>query len=617
MALETPRYPLDKNQLGNASWKVLHSYAAQYPDNPKREDKQEFHALLKAVVRTIPEGDCKCKSHAVEYIQKKNPTMNNRKELVTWLCEFHNDTNKRSHKELIDCADLLHNTGDCPSCKIKTKEERGTENVKAVTAADSDGPLKTVLGDYKKMSIKVFEELCHREGIPVPKIIFAPCPPPNDHTSCTTFVTNPDRTMMKEGNDGREPTVYINPNNFGLRVLVHEWHEYQRQMKHSGQYLPHDEETVEKNTRDIIHKYFPRDYYDYEKQAIVQPIVMKDEMVAPPAVAVQEEKPKPFSFRNRTNYRNSFTTDEFPMFTKYREKQKLAQAEELEASKSESSGMLSPFDVFYEPFAKLMNLSPRDVNLANTPNIFQQGAKIALDSQLTPFGTLVASSVVALGLFAATILNKDGIGISDRRLLSYLGSNFLWSGLESATSPAIKQTASQVGSHLANMEFDQITKLMVNDNSIFAGLTESQAQQQAGVQARAQQRAAGIGGGGRGVAGRAGSRAGAVAPPPPSVAESVIERVQQRALNPEGNQPESLKMFKNFPSPAAGGAVPRTDSGGGRSFTYVPTPVSPYDMPQDEIDYNAMLGIPTEPTELLPSRNLGMTLTDEELEQLR
>ena len=596
MALETPHYPLGKEQLGNASWKVLHSYAAQYPDNPTREDKAEFHSLLKAVVRTIPEGDCKCKSHAIEYIQKKNPAMNNRKDLVTWLCEFHNDTNKRAEKPTIDCTQLLDKTGDCPTCKIKPK---------VLTATDKDGPLKSVLGDYKQLSIKVFEELCNREKIPVPKILFSPCPDAL-HTSCTQFLINKDKSIIKEGDKEKKPVVYINPNNFGLRVLIHEWHEYERQMKHSGQYRPQDEDYVEQSTQEIIHKYFPRDYYDKAESKLTEPlIVMKDEMMMAP-----QEQEKPYSFRNR-NHRSSFATSEFPMFQKYRDAQKQS-VEELEATKSESGGMLSYFDAFYEPIAKYMNLTARDLNLANTPNIFAEGSKIAINSQLTTFGSLVATSALGLVLYLATALNKDGIGIADRRLLAQLGGQFLWSGMHSATSPLVKQTASEIGSYIANMEFDKIAKVMINDNSVFAGLTEAQQQQQAGVNIRSQQRATGMGGG-RGTGRSAGAGGGA----PPSVAQSVIERIQKRALNPEGEQQENLKMFKNFPSPAVGGAVPHTGSGGAHGFTYSPTPSSPYDMPQDEFDYSAMMGMPTEPTDSLPSRNLGLSLTAEELEELR
>src|SRR6266498_1265891 len=119
--IPAPKYPLDKNEIGNASWKVLHSYAAQYPDSPTVEDKKEFHSLVKSVIRTIPEGDCKCKSHAVEYVQKKPPKMDNRKNLIEWLCVFHNDVNKRSAKPVVDCDELLNNVGDCKSCRVEPK----------------------------------------------------------------------------------------------------------------------------------------------------------------------------------------------------------------------------------------------------------------------------------------------------------------------------------------------------------------------------------------------------------------------------------------------------------------------------------------------------------------
>ena len=50
----TPRYPLDKNEIGNADWKVLHTYAATWPEKPSQEDKKEFHYLVRAIIKTLP-----------------------------------------------------------------------------------------------------------------------------------------------------------------------------------------------------------------------------------------------------------------------------------------------------------------------------------------------------------------------------------------------------------------------------------------------------------------------------------------------------------------------------------------------------------------------------------
>lgn len=651
--VQVPRYPLDKNESGNAAWKVLHNFAAQYPDKPMAEDKREFHSLLKSVLRTIPDSDCKCRTHAVEYIHKNPPTMNSRKELVEYVCNFHNSVNQRSAKPVIDCKLLLESTAECESCKVLPK--------KVVEAADVDGPLKQTLGDYKKLSVKVIEELCKREGLPVPRVVFAPCPTAQQ-TSCNIMIKDENDVVIKENKDA--PIVYLNPTNFGLRVLIHEWNEYQRQMKNAGRYLPKDEEAVERHTQEIIQKYFPKDEYDKEAEKLtIAPLVMRDEVSSsntsvptsipePPSQTKQQEETgsekKINSFLKRETTlrgRNAFATyNDFPILSKYRADKERVQMEQEKVDSE--GGILSHLDGLFEPIAKFMNIKARDVNMATTPTIFSEGSQLAIRSQFSEFGSLIITSVLGLGLAAVTAFNKDNISISDRRMLTQLAGLYIWSGLRSANSEEVILDAREVGSTLANLDFASLPALMVNRGSFLASFvgeeTDSKEQQVKGVQKRREQRKQGrgsgariggglsrggggpgfgvLGGGGEeteaGMHGGEGGR-GRGRERRFDVPEQVIERVRQRAAG-EGRPPEDIGTFRDFPSnarprqqpsvgspsPGYGGpgvAAVRSDSSGGAGFTYVPT-VSPSALSNDERDLLEAMGYPTEASSSYPAR---------------
>lgn len=625
---QVPKYPLDKDSAGNAAWKVLHNYAAQYPDKPLKKDKEEFHYLLKSVLRTIPEGDCQCRSHAVDYVQKNSPAMNNRRDLVVWLCDFHNDTNKRAAKPQVDCKELLENTAECESCKFTPSKKE-----KLVNTQDKDGPLKSIMGDYKKLSVKVFEELCKRENLPIPRLVFAPCPTAT-HTSCTTFLVD------KKTNDvslDQAPVVYINPTNFGLRVLVHEMKHYALKMKKESK-AALNEEQVEKHTQDIIEKYFPADSYDKENKELVQPLIMKDEKTVVPLTALEKPKLKLdsafTSYKNRRHAFQSRIEEDFPMFSKYYNKGKGGEGDDGDsgaASYGETGGLLSYFDGFYEPFAKYLNISARSLNLANTPNIFAEGSKVILNSQLSSFGSLLATTILGIGAFVATALNKENIGAADRNMLAQMGGLFLWSGIAavgSRTPAEIQDEAIEVGRHLATMDFDKITPMLLKGKSILAQslLTESQQRQQSGVQTRQQQRSGG-GSGSGGIGGGAQRRGSAgisgIGASNKGVTEATIERARQRAEGLGSSGPEDISLFKNFSAPGSGGGVgfgggvvPRMDSGGGIGFTYVPSP-SPSSLTDEDRRLLEEMGYPTESAGAYPSYNMGMSLSDDELEEMR
>lgn len=100
--------PLSRQELGNYSWSVLHSFAAYYPERPNEEDKQSMLGILQGYRNLYP---CThCRAHFQKDYDKGNPSphldpplLENRQELSVWVCRQHNNVNKLLGKRQFDC----------------------------------------------------------------------------------------------------------------------------------------------------------------------------------------------------------------------------------------------------------------------------------------------------------------------------------------------------------------------------------------------------------------------------------------------------------------------------------------------------------------------------------
>ncbi|XP_058744233.1 FAD-linked sulfhydryl oxidase ERV1-like isoform X2 [Vicia villosa] len=50
--------PVTKEELGRATWTFLHTLAAQYPDNPTRQQKKDVKELVQILSRMYPCSEC-------------------------------------------------------------------------------------------------------------------------------------------------------------------------------------------------------------------------------------------------------------------------------------------------------------------------------------------------------------------------------------------------------------------------------------------------------------------------------------------------------------------------------------------------------------------------------
>jgi len=98
--------PLSKHQLGRNTWSYLHTMATMFPledDETEEEKLVMIDQFLRIFAKIFP---CPiCGKHFEEMLQRTPPpTKGTRKDLEIWLCERHNEVNKRLGKQIFDCT---------------------------------------------------------------------------------------------------------------------------------------------------------------------------------------------------------------------------------------------------------------------------------------------------------------------------------------------------------------------------------------------------------------------------------------------------------------------------------------------------------------------------------
>ncbi|XP_062175961.1 FAD-linked sulfhydryl oxidase ERV1 [Alnus glutinosa] len=93
--------PVTKEELGRASWTFLHTLAAQYPDNPTRQQKKDVKELMAIFSRMYP---CKeCADHFKEVLRANPVQAGSHAEFSQWLCHVHNVVNRSLGKLIFPC----------------------------------------------------------------------------------------------------------------------------------------------------------------------------------------------------------------------------------------------------------------------------------------------------------------------------------------------------------------------------------------------------------------------------------------------------------------------------------------------------------------------------------
>ncbi|GAA6006526.1 hypothetical protein JCM10207_004962 [Rhodosporidiobolus poonsookiae] len=125
-----------KAELGRASWKLLHTMAARFPENPTDDERETFKSFLFLFSRLYPCGECAAEFQSL--LRKFPPQTSSRTAAGMYLCHLHNQVNARLGKPEFDCATDLEGQYDCGCGPDEDVGEKG----KIGTAKGAKAPLQ-------------------------------------------------------------------------------------------------------------------------------------------------------------------------------------------------------------------------------------------------------------------------------------------------------------------------------------------------------------------------------------------------------------------------------------------------------------------------------------------
>ncbi|KAI9787659.1 MAG: hypothetical protein M1839_000190 [Geoglossum umbratile] len=95
--------PPDVEILGRSTWTFLHTLTAAYPAHATPVQQSEMRAFMTLFSKLYPCWTCAEDFQA--WMQKKGnePRVHGRGEFGTWMCEAHNEVNRKLGKREFDC----------------------------------------------------------------------------------------------------------------------------------------------------------------------------------------------------------------------------------------------------------------------------------------------------------------------------------------------------------------------------------------------------------------------------------------------------------------------------------------------------------------------------------
>ena len=108
-APSAPR-PVTTEELGQATWTLLHTLGAQFPEYPTRQQRRAARQLISSLQHVYP---CHaCAKHWQEVLAEFGPpNVRSGTELRAWLCEMHNVVNRTVGKPAFDCSGVEQRWG--------------------------------------------------------------------------------------------------------------------------------------------------------------------------------------------------------------------------------------------------------------------------------------------------------------------------------------------------------------------------------------------------------------------------------------------------------------------------------------------------------------------------
>ena len=94
--------PLDVDELGRASWALMHTIAAYYPQKPTHAQRVQARRFFDALGDLYPCATCRADLRAD--VDAHPPRCETREALAKWVCERHNVVNEKLGKAKMSCA---------------------------------------------------------------------------------------------------------------------------------------------------------------------------------------------------------------------------------------------------------------------------------------------------------------------------------------------------------------------------------------------------------------------------------------------------------------------------------------------------------------------------------
>lgn len=95
--------PPDIESLGRATWTLLHTIAANYPESATVKEQDEMREFLTIFSKRYPCSHC-AQDFREWMNQKENQVkVNGREDLSIWMCQAHNEVNRKLGKPIFDC----------------------------------------------------------------------------------------------------------------------------------------------------------------------------------------------------------------------------------------------------------------------------------------------------------------------------------------------------------------------------------------------------------------------------------------------------------------------------------------------------------------------------------
>jgi mitochondrial FAD-linked sulfhydryl oxidase len=97
--------PPDVEVLGRSTWTFLHTMAGQYPIKASENEQIEMKTFLNVFSKVYPCWWCADDLQKWMQSEGNEPKVGGREELGNWLCDAHNEVNKKLKKPIFDCRE--------------------------------------------------------------------------------------------------------------------------------------------------------------------------------------------------------------------------------------------------------------------------------------------------------------------------------------------------------------------------------------------------------------------------------------------------------------------------------------------------------------------------------